>query len=315
MKRIHIAALGAIVVACVILIVGGYAWYSNRSNSVVQNNTAGPVYAYVDLEHIMMSHPEYSKYHHLELEYNAMVAEYQFEQWNYSSRAVAQEKAIKQYDSNGLVMSAALDQELKAKVALKENELNEGLKKKSDELIQAKRAAQPGNLNETDLKIVNLKLKLRTIAMSEAEKQATEEELYRLMRNSGPKSGLSNKLMQEVAAEMAPYKEKAARDLAAYAEQVKQELQNRQQTNAETFQKSLSLLGNRPEPMIWNQEWKDKLDSKEKEMDNEKEVIMADIRDKAAIVAKEQGIEVIFSDYLGFGTALDVTDDIIAKLA
>jgi len=31
--------------------------------------------------------------------------------------------------------------------------------------------------------------------------------------------------------------------------------------------------------------------------------------------AQEQGIDMIFSDYVGIGTAEDVTDDIIAKLA
>ena len=50
-------------------------------------------------------------------------------------------------------------------------------------------------------------------------------------------------------------------------------------------------------------------------MNDAKEVIMADIRARAADVALEQGIDMIFSDYAGIGTALDVTDDIIAKLA
>ena len=55
--------------------------------------------------------------------------------------------------------------------------------------------------------------------------------------------------------------------------------------------------------------------AKEKEMKDQKEAILADIRDKAADVAEEQGIDIIFSEYEGIGTALDVTDDIIVKLA
>ena len=43
--------------------------------------------------------------------------------------------------------------------------------------------------------------------------------------------------------------------------------------------------------------------------------LMDDIRHCAARVAQEQGIDMIFSDYVGIGTAEDVTDDIIAKLA
>ena len=46
-----------------------------------------------------------------------------------------------------------------------------------------------------------------------------------------------------------------------------------------------------------------------------KEEMMADIRNKASDVAQEQGIDMIFGEYEAVGTALDVTDDIIAKLA
>ena len=51
----------------------------------------------VDLEHVVMSHPRYSEYHRLELEYNAMVAQYQFEQWNYSHKAAAEGIASQQF--------------------------------------------------------------------------------------------------------------------------------------------------------------------------------------------------------------------------
>ena len=50
-------------------------------------------------------------------------------------------------------------------------------------------------------------------------------------------------------------------------------------------------------------------------MKDVKDAIMADIRDKAADVAQEQGYDMIFANYEGIGTATDVTDDIIAKLA
>ena len=311
MKQIHVAAIGA-VVAVVCLLIGVWAWHG--SHSAVQNNTAGPVYAYVDLEHIMMSHPGYSHYHHLELEYNAMVAQYQFEQWNYSSKAAAQDKAAKQFGTSGMLMTAALDQELKAKVALKENELNQQMKQRYDELAKAKLDEQNGAGGPKDLQIVNLRLKLQTEALSTEERKAAEKQLYSLMRDNSTGSGLSEKSVQEITTAMAPYKEKLQKDLADYAVQVKGELEGRQQGSQELFQKQMGLLGDRPEPLVWNQEWKEKLSAKEAEIKKEKEAILADIRSKAAQVANEQGIEVIFSEYLGFGTALDVTDDIIVKL-
>ena len=226
MKQIHVAAIGA-VVAVVCLLIGVWAWHG--SHSAVQNNTAGPVYAYVDLEHIMMSHPGYSHYHHLELEYNAMVAQYQFEQWNYSSKAAVQDKAAKQFGTSGMLMTAALDQELKAKVALKENELNQQMKQRYDELAKAKLAEQNGAGGPKDLQIVNLRLKLQTEALSTEERKAAEKQLYSLMRDNSTGSGLSEKSVQEITTAMAPYKEKLQKDLADYAVQVKGELEGRQQ--------------------------------------------------------------------------------------
>ena len=75
----------------------------------------------------MMSHPSYSQYHRLELEYNAMVAQYQFEQWHYSQQAASQGRRVKDFSMTDALSSAALDQELQARVAIKQNELNAAL--------------------------------------------------------------------------------------------------------------------------------------------------------------------------------------------
>lgn len=114
---------------------------------------------------------------------------------------------------------------------------------------------------------------------------------------------------------MAPAKAQAKKELDDYAQQVKKDLEGRKADSQQVFQQQLGVLRDRPEPAVWNKEWKDKLDAKEKEMKDVKDAIMADIRDKAADVAQEQGYDMIFSNYEGIGTATDVTDDIIAKLA
>jgi hypothetical protein len=147
------------------------------------------------------------------------------------------------------------------------------------------------------------------------ERQSLEQKLDALMKSRSQLAPDKEKTVQDISAVMAPAKEKAAKELAAYAIQVKKELQERQQNSHQLFNKQIGEFGAIPEPEQWNQEWKDKLDRKEQELKTEKEIIMADIRSKAAVVAQEQGIELIFSEYLGYGTAIDVTDDIIAKLA
>ena len=114
MKRIYAAVIGAVVIAACI----GVGWSAMEQRNQVSET--GPLYAYVDLEHVVMSHPRYSEYHRLELEYNAMVAQYQFEQWNYSHKAAAEGIASQQFAAVDAAGTAALNQELQAKVLLKE---------------------------------------------------------------------------------------------------------------------------------------------------------------------------------------------------
>lgn len=312
MKRRYVAAIGAVfIIVCIIVGV----WVGHQ-RSQVQSVQSGPVYAYADLEHVMMSHPKYSEYHHLELEYNAMIAQYQFEQWHYSRQAVAEGKAAQALTVTDAMGSQVLDQELKAKVALKENELNNSLKQQYEQIVQEKRKSQSVISSADNLRIVNLQLKLRTLALSDEERQAAQQELDTLMRNAGTDVQVTNQTAAEIAAAMAPYKKKAQDDLVAYAQQVKTDLEKRQQNNQDLLQSVQNhAFTDRPEPAVWNQEWKAKLDAKEKELKDVKEDILADIRDKAAVVANEQNIDMIFCEYEGVGTAVDVTDDIIAKLA
>ena len=390
MKRIYAAAGAAVLMVC---LLAGWWFFSHRSQPA-PSTAATPVYAYADLEHVVMSHPRYSEYHHLELEYNAMVAQYQFEQWNYSQKAAAEGTSVQNFAAADAAGTAALDQELQAKVALKENELNNRLKQRYDSLVQEKKKTTPvisqadtlkivnlqlklktlslskeeraateeqlqtllkGSqadvqvtnrtadeiaalmapdkaqakkelvqekkkttpvISQADtLKIVNLQLKLKTLSLSKEERAATEEQLQTLLKGSQADVQVTNRTADEIAALMAPDKAQAKKELDDYAQQVKKDLEGRKADSQQVFQQQLGVLQDRPEPAVWNKEWKDKLDAKEKEMKDVKDAIMADIRDKAADVAQEQGFEMIFANYEGIGTATDVTDDIIAKLA
>lgn len=308
MKRIYAAVIGAVVIAACIVV----GWRAMEQRNQVSE--AGPSYAYVDLEHVVMSHPRYSEYHRLELEYNAMVAQYQFEQWNYSHKAAAEGLASQQFAAVDAAGTAALNQELQAKVLLKEQELNNGLKQQYDRILQEKRKSQPMISNADSLKIVNLQLKLQNLVLSQEERQAAEAELAQLLKSAEPSVVISGETAAEIDKEMAPYREKAQKELEEYAKTVKGDLEKRRDDSRSAFQSQLSALQDRPEPEEWNRQWKEKLQAKEKKMKDVKEAILADIRTRAADVAHEQGIEMIFCEYAGVGTAQDVTDDIIARL-
>ena len=181
MKRIYAAVIGAVVIAACIVV----GWRAMEQRNQVSET--GPSYAYVDLEHVVMSHPRYSEYHRLELEYNAMVAQYQFEQWNYSHKAAAEGIASQQFAAVDAAGTAALNQELQAKVLLKEQELNNGLKQQYDRILQEKRKSQPMISNADSLKIVNLQLKLQNLVLSQEERQAAEAELAQLLKSAEPR--------------------------------------------------------------------------------------------------------------------------------
>ena len=306
----NVAAGGVIVLLVLCLLAGIYAWkHKTPDEPAIQ----GPVYAYADTEHIMMSHPDYAVYHRLELEYNAMVAQYQFEQWHYTQQAGKDGQVLQKAQSMSLMGAAAAEEELKAKAALKEADLNSALQQKYESLLKEKEQRLP-SLNDADrLKAVNLQLQLNTLAMTKEQRETARNELIALLRKNGGTD--SARAVAEAEAEMAPYKEKAKKELQDYVEAQRAELQSRQDANDNLLKTQLAGLQNTPDPAIWNDEWKSKLDAKKQEMDDEKAKIMDDIRDCAARVAQEQGIDMIFSDYVGIGTAEDVTDDIIAKLA
>ncbi len=311
MKRIYAAVLGIIVVVAGI----GLVWHCLHKPAADAAKEAAPVYAYADVEHIMMSHPRYSEYHQLELEYNAMVAQYQFEQWNYSHKAAAEGMSSEKFASVDAAGTEALNQELQAKIALKENELNHKLKQEYEQLLQEKKETHPVVSHENTLKIVNLQLKLQNLALSADEKAAATAELKRLMREDGTAVQDTQAVTAEIDAAMAPHRQQAREELEQYGKTVKADLEKRRTDSHNAFQVQLKDLQNRPDPAVWNSQWKDKLESKEKEMNAVKEEMMADIRNKASDVAQEQGIDMIFGEYEAVGTALDVTDDIIAKLA
>lgn len=311
MKRIYAAAIGLLAVIAGL----GLVWHIWHTPTAVPAKEAAPVYAYADVEHIMMSHPRYAEYHRLELEYNALTAQYQFEQWNYSRKAAAEGMSSEKFASVDAAGTEALNQELQAKIALKENELNHKLKQEYEQLLQEKKETHPVVSHENTLKIVNLQLKLQNLALSADEKAAATAELKRLMREDGTAVQDTQAVTAEIDAAMAPHRQQAREELEQYGKTVKADLEKRRTDSHNAFQVQLKDLQNRPDPAVWNSQWKDKLESKEKEMNAVKEEMMADIRNKASDVAQEQGIDMIFGEYEAVGTALDVTDDIIAKLA
>ena len=121
--------------------------------------------------------------------------------------------------------TAALNQELQAKVAIKQDELNNRLKQQYDALVEEKKKTTPVISDADALKIVNLQLKLKTLDLSKEERAATEEQLQALLRGSNADVRVTGSTADEIAAAMAPYKAQAKKELEDYAQQVKTDLE------------------------------------------------------------------------------------------
>lgn len=305
--------LTAIVV--MIVIVSGCSLGGCSRTAQQPTEKAQAVYGIVNMDQLMTSHPLYSKYYQLEREYNLLLAQYRAEQRNLSKKSVEQDSKLKDMSTQSGI-SDALNQELQSRIDLKRNELNGKLQEKYTELLKNHHAEQQLDAvkDETELRIVNLQLRLRALQLSSSEKAASENELAELMKNRHQNyAAAGTQLMSEVATEMVPYKTESEKALETYRDTVMIELQDKQKVQMESLQTTLAKGFDLPDPTIWNTEWKSRLESKEKELSDQRELIVADIKEKAAQVAADEHLEMIFSDYEANVNGVDVTDAIIAQ--
>ena len=161
-------------------------------------------------------------------------------------------------------------------------------------------------------------MKILILDASGEEKEKAQKELAELLNQKTPAvsmaSSSENSLSEADAKDLASRKQAAQQELSSYAQSLSEELSARrtaqQQAAAQAAQDSAQL----PSPEIWNEDWQNKLKAKQKEMDDVKESIMKDIREKAAVVAQQKNLTMIFSSYRVNLHAVDVTGDIVSEI-
>ncbi len=272
------------------------------------------VYGVVQIEKAVESHPRYSEYYRLKKEYDVMTASYRAEQMLLSKKAAMENLRLQELDEQKGI-TQELNQELEARMQMKENELNRKLQDVYMSLVEQHKLEQRFDqaIDESSLKIVNMQLKLRNAHLRRAERAELEAELTEAMKNRKVDYlAIGNELVGEVSQEMLPHKEAAEKELAAYRESVIKELAAERDDKMKLLEKQVKEEENLPDPAAWNQEWKEKLEKKKQEADLVYDLILADIRRKAEAVAQEKQLEMIFSQYEVNVSAMDVTDDVIA---
>lgn len=270
-----------------------------------------PRYGIVRMEEVVKLNPEYAKYKELEKEYDNLQSQYQAEQQELSRRAAEQAETLKQVGSDSSILGA-LENEYKSRISIKEKEINARLNEAFSSYVQEYKDTVKEAPGETELKIVNLQLELRSLMMSPESRAAKEKELQSLLANRAPSIVGNNKaIIDKVSEKMAPLKSEAEKEMAAYADEVMKELVKKRDEQMKA--KSDALQGGLPNPIEWNEAWKKKLEAKQAEVKAVHDSILADIRARVASIAKEKGVDLVVSEYRQNRTAIDITDAIIAS--
>jgi len=284
---------------------------------------AGPKIAIVDMDRVVKNNPAYTEYKQLKDEYDNLESQYKAEQQSLNTKSQAQAMALKGLSADS-ALTDSLNTELQARVAAKEHELNAKLQEQRIALINKYRGVVNTNPTESDLRIVNLQLELRSrINMhyytpegklkAEGERAAKEAELKKLLeaRNPGVNGSGMTELERRVNEDLEPMIAEGKHELENYAASVSKELQARRDTEMQTRTGEIMKNHNLPDPIEWNTAWNEKLELKKAEVDAMHDAILEDIKTRVAILAKEKDIDLVVADYVGNVDTINLTDAVV----
>ena len=264
----------------------------------------------VDLETLVKAHPSYGEYFRLQKEYEDLLARYQAEKKRLFHLSETQRKIQAALTSQNAAKAA--EEEYKARVKIKEIELNDKLQQLYGEIQKghdaAARPEMAGGGGEDNTQIANLHLKLKFLNIDQGEKARAKEELKDLLNGRYaeiPQEGWTEEEKKRFMEERSA----AKAELDAYAGQVAREIHERQQKS-----QAAAMNVQLPDADTWNSQWEARVRDNQKEMADVKAKIMDDIRDRATIVGEKKHLDIIFSSYRANVNAEDVTSDIVNEL-
>lgn len=278
-----------------------------------------PLYGVADLETLVKAHPRYSEYYKLETEYERLTDQYKEGQHQLIQISSRQNTS----EVNELV-AKSMDEEYQTKMKAKEDELNAALQNQYDQIAAKHRSGgsapppQPVLIsNDDNTRIANLQMKISVLNVTGDDRKKTEEELKEILNRKSSSVVHSNGgdgFTQEEQDQLLSSRKKSEQELSEYAASLSEELLLEKSGRMDAAMKAAENNDGFPSPEIWNSDWQKKLDAKQKEMAAVKEAIMADIREKAAVVGKEKNLEMIFTSYRVNLNAVDVTGDIVNEM-
>ncbi len=307
---------GIFVVVGILIIVGIYfliGWGSRfGQQSKNESEKATPIYGVVNMDTLIKLNPKYDKYETLQKDYSNLQAQYVAEQKILTEKAKVQSEELKKAGSDAALLNS-LDAEYKAKMTIKEQELNARLNESYKKFLQENGQTDTKPANNPELRIVNLQLQLQALSLPDAEKKEKEAELHQLLAQKESSLLANNTFLQgKIDNLMAPLKASAKAELEAYGEQLISELKAKRDAISQEREATIIAQNGLPVPAAWNQEWETKLSAKQEEMKSAENDIVEDIRQRVATIAKEKNLVLVVTKTESSNQVIDLTDAVIA---
>lgn len=306
-----------LLIAALIAMYSAYGFVTNRQDS------DGLSIGVVRLDDLLEFNDSYEDYKIAKFELEQMENQYSLEQTALNQKAQLQEEQLKEVALND-TLTDALNVELQARIGIKENELNQELNAKRQELSETYLAQLKVAQKGYDLEIVNLQLDLYALdgriyiseeqkAAADAERNQKEARLKELLEKRKPSDVDIEAIQQKIQAELEPLRAKGEQELIAYAESVQAELAQKRDDMLQNQVKEIISSNNLPVAQEWNESWAKRLADKEAEVAALHDAILEDVRMRAAIIAEEKQLELVLIDTGGNINGLDITDAIKAS--
>jgi len=307
--------VGLLLGACLAMLMA-YRFVSHQHGSVLHKKVAMAV---VRMDEAIRLHPSHAEYEQALQELDALKAQYSAEQGSLNTKARLQALQLQEVSIDPAYIDS-LNLELEARKAAKEAELEARLNAKRQALYKQFMPEVKQTPVEADLEIVNLQLALqndeRHSPMDPAQKEAFEadkakkqERLEALLAARAPQANASREAVKSQVDEAMQADVAAAHaELEQYMTTVQAELLSKRDSHLQDKAKSIMTQANLPNADQWNASWQKRLSDKQAEVDALHEAIVDDIRMRVAVIAKSQGLDMVWTDSVHDIDALDITD-------
>ena len=314
---------------CLLFIVAIATSLSGCLNKQAQDTKTPPqMIGVVDMAKIMKVHPRWSQLQELNKKLNTLYAEQQ--QANdgknvTKTQPAADAGSLPPVDEQGGI-DAFLAKEYTAKMAARQAELNVDLDEKiaavHQQIANEYQSYTEQLEKEYQPQIFSLQLKIKTLQMDKDQMNVIQQDIDRILAEKEARLKAKNQeLSAQLQAAVAPYRAEMEGQLSLYAQNLEAE-QAAKRAEKTAQQQQLTATLTAPDEQAAS--GLDEPSAAKPDMDSEiavlkqqiailQDIMVADIRDKTAKIAAEQGISTVLANVDVNISAQDITNEVIAE--